>query len=163
MPELHVAPAPYKKVKVHLSLSKSRYVGHMHVYPPKTRVSDVLNEADRFMTLSEVEAVESIAKDATLVMNKVLIAYVHVLEEFKRVYLKVHTGDFVQAKIRMVDHQIEGEVFIPTHMKNMERDAILNRASHFLNVRNGVVMGTRERYNYLAVSTHQIRSLEFAG
>lgn len=155
--------APYKKVKVHLSLSKSRYVGYVHVYPPKTRVSDLLNEADRFMTLTEVESIESIAKDASLVLNKGLVSYVHVVEEFKRVYHKVHSGEFVKAKIRMVDFQIEGEVFVPSHMKTMERDAVLNRSAHFLNVRNGVVVGTRERYDYMAVSTHQIRSIEIAG
>jgi hypothetical protein len=153
-------PPPYKKVKVHMNLSRTRYVGYVHVYPPKTRVSDVLNEGHIFMTLSDVDAIESVAKGASLVVNKILVSYVQVVEEFKRHYLKVHSGEFVQVKIRMVDYQIEGELFIPSHMRGMDRAALLNRSPHFLNVRNCTVIGTRERYDFVAVSAHQIRSLE---
>jgi hypothetical protein len=157
------APPLYKKVKVRMNLSGARYVGHVRVYPPKTRVSDVLNEAQKFMTLSEVEAIDSVAKSASLVVNKGLVSYVQVLEEPKRTYDGVHTGDFVQVKIRMVDHQIEGELFVPTLMKVTDRAALLNQTAHFLNVRNGVVVGTKERYDFVAVSIHQIRSLEIVG
>lgn len=162
MPEQE-APAPFKKVKIHMNLSKSRYVGYVHLYPPKTRVSDVLNEGHIFMTLSDVDAIESVAKGSSLLVNKVLVSYVQIIEDYQRTYLKVHSGDFVRVKIRMVDYQIEGEVFIPTHMRGTDRAALLNRTPHFLNVRKGVVMGTRERYDFVAVSTHQIRSIEISG
>jgi hypothetical protein len=161
MPEMETPP-PYKKVKVHMNLSRTRYIGYVHVYPPKTRVSDVLNEGHAFMTLSDVDAIESVAKGSSLLVNKMLISFVQVIEEFKRQYLKVHSGDFMPVKIRMVDYQVEGELFIPSHLRGMDRAALVNRSPHFLNVRNCTVIGTREKYNFVAVSTHQIRSLEIA-
>lgn len=162
MQDQEESPA-YKKVKVRVNLSGTRYVGNIRVYPPKVRVSDVLNEEKQFMTLSDVDAVDPVAKGASLVVNKALVSYVQVIEEFKRTYHGVHTGDFVSVKIRTVERQIDGEIFMPAHMMVADRAELLNRAPHFLNVRNAEIIGTKERYDFVAVSTDQIRSLEIGG
>ncbi|HUJ79230.1 MAG TPA: hypothetical protein VLY45_02815 [Nitrospiria bacterium] len=149
-----------KKVKVRVNLSGSRYVGYVSVYAPTLRVSDVLNDAKQFMTLSEVDSIDPVAKDISLVVNKSLIVYVQVIEEPKWTSHGGHTGDFIRVKIRTRGHHIEGDIYVATDMVAEDRAELLNRTPHFLNVRNAEIIGTKERYDFLAISTGQIRSLE---
>jgi len=153
------APA-FKQVKVRINLSGARYVGYVRVDLPKVRMSDVLNEEHRFMTLSDVDSIDPVAKGASLVVNKSLIVYVQVIEEPKWISQGEHRGEFRSAKIRTRDHQIEGGIFLPAHMMAEDLAVLFNRTPHFLNVRNAEIIGTKERYDFLAVSTGQIRSLE---
>jgi hypothetical protein len=112
------------------------------------------------MTLLEVDSMEPIEKGALLVINKNLISYVQAMEEFKRNYSVVHTGRFVGVKVRAVEYQIGGEVFLPAHIIGEDPAEFLSLTPYFLNVKNASIKGTSERYNFMAVSKNQIRSIE---
>jgi hypothetical protein len=112
------------------------------------------------MTLLEVDSIEPIEKGALLIINKNLISYVQAIEEFKRNYNVVHSGNFFKVKVRTVEYQIGGEVFLPTHITGRDRSELLSLNPYFLNVKNASIMGTSERYNFMAVSKNQIRSIE---
>jgi len=151
-----------KSVKVRINVSGSRYVGYVRVLPPKTRISDVLNEDKPFMTLWEVDSVDPVSKDAKLLINKKQVSYVQALEEFKRNYTGIHSGTFVDVKIRAIDYLIAGKIFLPTHLLNTDRAELLTLTPFFLNVKDASVTGTHERYTFMAVSKNQIRSIEIA-
>ncbi len=154
----------YKQVRVRVNLSGSRYVGYVRVYPPKTRVSDVLNEEDSFMSLFDVDSVDPITEGSQLVVHKRRVSYIQAIEEFTRKYnTKVHAGGFVEVKIRLDDFVIGGTVFLPEGLMKSDRSALLGVNPHFLNVKGVSVIGTNERYNFLAVSKNQIRSIEIKG
>ncbi len=159
MPD-HGEQGSSKRVKVRINATGSRYVGYVHVLPPKTRISDVLNDEGDFITLVDVDSVDPVAKEAQLIINKKQISYIQTLEEFSRNYTGIHTGSFVGVKIRTIDAAIEGEIFLPTHLMNQERAALLTLHRFFLNVKNAAVIGSREKYAFLAVAKAQIRSLE---
>jgi len=154
----------YKQVRVRINLSGSRYVGYVRVYPPKTRVSDVLNEEDSFMTLFDVDSVDPITEGAQLVIHKNRVSYIQAIEEFTRKYnAKAHPGSFVEVKIRLYNADIGGTVFLPEKLMKLNRSSILGVNPHFLNVKDVSIIGTNERYNFLAVSKNQIRSVEIKG
>ena len=155
---------PYKQVRVRINLSGSRYVGLVHVYPPKTRVSDVLNEEEPFMTLFEVDSVEPVTEGAQLVIHKIRVSYIQAIEEFTRKYnAKVHLGNFIETKIRLDNYVIGGSVFLPEELLKRDRSELLKVNPYFLNVTDVSIIGTNERYNFLAVSKNQIRSIEMKG
>src|SRR3990172_3805239 len=110
------AKDPSKRVKVRINVAGSRYVGYVHVLPPKTRISDVLNNEGDFMTVVEVDSVDAVAKDDQLIINKEQVSYVQALEEFSRNYTGIHTGSFVGVKIRITDVTIAGDIFLPTRL-----------------------------------------------
>ena len=154
----------YKQVKVRINLSGSRYVGKVRVYPPKTRVSDVLNEEEPFMNLFEVDSVDPIMEGSQLVVHKRQVSYIQAIEEFTRKYdVKTHAGSFVEAKIRLDNFVMKGSVFLPERLMKSDRSALLGVNLHFLNVKDVSVIGTNERYTFLAISKNKIRSVEIKG
>ena len=157
------ALGPYKQVRVRINLSGNRYVGKVHVYPPKNRVSDVLNEEEPFMTLFEVDSVDPVTEGSQLVIHKNRVSYIQAIEEFTRKYTKVHPGNFVEVKIRLDNYVIGGAVFLPETLIKRDRAELLGVNPYFLNVKDVSVIGTNERYNFLAVSKNQIRSVEIKG
>ena len=162
--ESQEAVGSYKQVRVRINLSGSRYVGFVHVYPPKTRVSDVLNEEDPFMTLFEVDSVDPVTEGSQLVIHKNRVSYIQAIEEFVRKYnAKVHPGSFIETKIRLDNYVIGGSVFLPDELKARDRSELLKVNPYFLNVKDVSIIGTNERYNFLAVSKNQIRSIEMKG
>jgi len=97
------------------------------------------------------------------VIHKNLVSYIQAIEEFTRKYTKVHPGNFVEVKIRLDNYVLGGTVFLPEKLANRDRLELLEVNPHFLNVKNASVIGTNERYNFLAVSKNQIRSVEIKG
>lgn len=150
-----------KKVKVRINVAGKRYVGFVNVFHPITRVSDVLNNEEKFITLFEVDAIDPLLEKAHLVINKKQIVFVQALEEFSRNYKGIHEGRFVGVKIRTIDLLIEGNVFQPRDLVNQTFSALLSSQHYFLNVKDVVIPEKNEKYAFLAIGSSQICSLEY--
>ena len=149
-----------RRVKVRLSFEGRRYIGYLELPEGVYRVSDVLNDPSPFLKLIEVSSLEPLNPNSYLAVRKSGISYVQALEEVENPKRLVEEGTFVPVivKLRMIQTRIAGHAFVPQNEKDIIH--FLNLSRPFLNLKDVEILGTAERYEYLAVGKNQIAFVE---
>jgi hypothetical protein len=94
-------------------------------------------------------------------VNKKSIVYIHSVEEEYRKQPFSANGDFYQVDIRLKEGEtIKGLVYCSYEESHDLMEGILRQTGYFLKVRNPVIIGTSETYNFLAVGKSEILTIE---
>jgi len=147
-------------VRVRVNFSGRRYVGVVTIPEGVNRVSDVLNDGSHFLYLEEAQTRDGV-RPAGLSLNKRSITYIQALEEPTRVSAAPRMeGDFVTVEVAMttMDCMVRGRIFVPDAQSAAE---VLNDERNFLSLRDAEVVGTGEKYPFLALCKAQVISVEF--
>lgn len=148
-----------RRVRVRVNFSGRRYVGVVTIPEGVVRVSDVLNDGSHFLNLEEAQTRDG-APAGALALNKGSITFIQALEEPTPVIAALRRkGGFVTVEVTMtpMDSVIRGRIFVPDGGTAPE---ILNDKRNFLSLRDVEIVGTRERFPYLALSKAQVVSVE---
>jgi hypothetical protein len=148
-----------KRVRVRVNFSGKRYVGVVTVPDGITRVSDVLNDGRHFLHLEEAQTMEG-PPAGGLVLNKDAITFIQALEEpVPTIPALRRRGGFavVEVIMRHLEMEIRGKIFVPEGATAAE---VLNDERDFLSLSDVHVVGTRERFPFLAISKPQVVAVE---
>ncbi len=150
-----------QRVKVRLRVNSSRYLGTIE-YPSRYfRFSDFLDGDQDFLKLLQPESADLISTESVLLVNKKSITYIHSVEEEYRKQSFSPNGEFFPVTIRLKEGEgIKGLIFCSYEESDYPMEGILRQTGYFLKVRNPVIMGTSEKYNFLAVGKSEILTIE---
>lgn len=147
-----------RRVRVRVNFSGRRYVGIVTMPEGVTRVSDVLNDGSHFLHLEDAQTRDG-GPTGGLSLNKGSISYIQALEETSTGSSALRReGGFhtVDVAMTMLDHAIRGRLFVPDGMTATE---VLNDERNFLSLRDAEVVGTPEKYPFLAICKAQVISV----
>lgn len=150
------------RVKVRLKINTTRYLGIIE-YPSRYfRFSDFLDGDQDFLKILQPESADLMITESILLVNKKSIVYIHSVDEEYRSRQSVSpNGEFFQATIRLKEgERIKGLIFCSYEESDYPMEGILRQSGCFLKVRTPVIMGTSEKYNFLAVGKAEILTVE---
>ncbi len=150
-----------QRVKVRLKINTARYLGTIE-YPSRYfRFSDFLDGEQDFLKILRPESTDLISTESVLLVNKKSIVYIHSVEQEYRKQSFSPNGEFFHATIRLKDgERIKGLIFCSYEESEYPMEGILRQSGYFLKVRNPVITGTSEQYNFLAVGKSEILTVE---
>lgn len=139
--------AEAKVIRARINASGHRLIGEVELGPDQHRISDVLNGAARFVLVRDAEARHAVLTDA--------VSYVIAIEEPRRPGGLRRQGEFhaVTVELREPRATLHAECFVPDGGTLIE---VLDGPDRFLNLRNVEFVGSRERYDHLAVRKGQM-------
>jgi len=149
-----------RRVRVRVNFSGRRYVGIVAIPEGIHRVSDVLNDGTPFLYLDEAQTRDG-SRNGGLSLNKGSITFIQALEEPAPASTAQRLkGDFVTVEVAMttMDCMVRGRIFVPDAQSAAE---VLNDERNFLSLRDAEVVGTGEKYPFLALCKAQVISVEF--
>ena len=149
------------RVKVRLKTTTTRYLGTIE-YPSRYfRFSDFLDGEQDFLKILQPESSDLISGESIILVNKKNIVYIHSVEEEYRKQSFSPSGEFFQATIKLKDgERIKGLIFCSYEESDYPMEGILRQTGCFLKVRTPVIIGTSEKYNFLAVGKAEILTVE---
>jgi hypothetical protein len=149
------------RVKVRLKINTTRYLGTIEYPSHYFRFSDFLDGDQEFIKILQPESADLISTESILLVNKKNILYIHSIEEEYRKYSFSPNGEFFQATIWLKDgERIKGLIFCSYEESNYPMEGILRQTGCFLKVRTPVIVGTSEKYNFLALGKSEILTVE---
>jgi len=143
---------------VRVNFGGRRYVGVVALPEGVLRMSDVLNDGSHFLHLEDAHTRDG-APAGGLCLNKGSISYIQALEESSTGSPSLRReGGFVTVDVAMatLDHVIRGRLFVPDGASAAE---VLNDERNFISLRDAEVVGTPEKYPFLAICKAQVVSV----
>jgi hypothetical protein len=156
-------PTGTRFAKVLVNFSGKRYLGQVLLPPGQPRASDVLNDGHHFLYLEDVQDGDSKPLQPSLALNKSDITYVQSVDEDMPINPSmIVLGRYLSVDIMMRQPtlHIHGRIFLPDGMDSPSQ--VINDDRDFLSLRDVKIVGTSERYAYLAVSKAQTISITVA-